>query len=129
MAENRQLAIVTGAASGIGRAMALGLLEAGIDVAAVDRESAWLGELEAAASASNIGGALRTIQADLADAASFDMIVSKALGQAGRIDILVNNAGIGQGSIRADQRRNPLRFGRSRLSNGAGLLRSMRPHR
>ena len=72
MAENRQLAIVTGAASGIGRAMALGLLEAGIDVAAVDREPAWLGELEAAASASNIGGALRTIQADLADPASFE---------------------------------------------------------
>ena len=110
MAENRQLAIVTGAASGIGRAMALGLLEAGIDVAAVDREPAWLGELEAAASGSNIAGALRTIQADLADPASFEMIVSKALSQSGRIDILVNNAGIGQGSIRADQRRNPLRF-------------------
>ena len=53
---------------------------------------------------------MRTIQADLADPASFEMIVSNALGQSGRIDILVNNAGIGQGSIRADQRRNPLRF-------------------
>ena len=37
MAAERQLAIVTGAASGIGRAMALGLLQGGIDVLAVDR--------------------------------------------------------------------------------------------
>ena len=39
MATQRNTAIVTGAASGIGRAMTLGLLGAGIDVAAVDREA------------------------------------------------------------------------------------------
>src|SRR5947209_7721608 len=50
MAGERQVAIVTGAASGIGRAMSLGLLEGGIDVAAVDREPAWLDELKTAAS-------------------------------------------------------------------------------
>jgi NAD(P)-dependent dehydrogenase (short-subunit alcohol dehydrogenase family) len=108
MATERQVAIVTGAASGIGRAMTLGLLEGGIDVAAIDREMAWLDELKAAAAGK--GGALQTIRADLADPASFDTIVSAVLGSSGRIDILVNNAGIGQGSIRADQRRNPLRF-------------------
>jgi NAD(P)-dependent dehydrogenase (short-subunit alcohol dehydrogenase family) len=108
MAAERQVAIVTGAASGIGRAMTLGLLEGGIDVAAIDKEMAWLDELRAAAAGK--GGALQTIRADLADPASFDTIVSAVLGSSGRIDILVNNAGIGQGSIRADQRRNPLRF-------------------
>src|SRR5439155_23717061 len=36
--------------------------------------------------------------------------VDAVLGRSARIDILVNNAGIGQGSIRADQRRNPIRF-------------------
>jgi NAD(P)-dependent dehydrogenase (short-subunit alcohol dehydrogenase family) len=110
MAGERQVAIVTGAASGIGRAMSLGLLEGGIDVAAVDREPAWLDELKAAASGRRFSGELQTIRTDLTDPTSFDTIVSAVLGEAGRIDILVNNAGIGQGSIRADQRRNPLRF-------------------
>ena len=108
-ASQRQAAIVTGAASGIGRAMTLGLVQGGIDVAAVDKEAAWLDELKAAAG--NLArGALHPIRADLSDPTAFEMIVSAALGAFGRIDILVNNAGIGQGSIRADQRRNPIRF-------------------
>jgi NAD(P)-dependent dehydrogenase (short-subunit alcohol dehydrogenase family) len=110
MAGERQVAIVTGAASGIGRAITLGLLEGGIDVAAVDKEAVWLDELRAEAGGKGFGGALQTIRADLTDPASFESIVSTMLGTAGHIDILVNNAGIGQGSIRADQRRNPLRF-------------------
>jgi NAD(P)-dependent dehydrogenase (short-subunit alcohol dehydrogenase family) len=110
MATERQVAIVTGAASGIGRAMTLGLLGAGIDVAAVDREAQWLEELKAAVGAGRNAGRLRTLQSDLSDPASFDRIVSTVFGATGRIDILVNNAGIGQGSIRADQRRNPIRF-------------------
>jgi NAD(P)-dependent dehydrogenase (short-subunit alcohol dehydrogenase family) len=110
MAAQRKVAIVTGAASGIGLAMTLGLLEGGIDVAAVDREAAWLDELKATAGGKGFAGGLQTIRADLADPASFEAIESTVLGVSGRIDILVNNAGIGQGSIRADQRRNPLRF-------------------
>jgi NAD(P)-dependent dehydrogenase (short-subunit alcohol dehydrogenase family) len=110
MAAERQVAIVTGAASGIGRAMTLGLLEGAIDVAAVDKETAWLDELKGAAGGKGYAGGLQTIRADLADPASFETIVSTVLDASGRIDILVNNAGIGQGSIRADQRRNPLRF-------------------
>ncbi|HEU0156059.1 MAG TPA: SDR family oxidoreductase [Stellaceae bacterium] len=110
MPTERKLAIVTGAASGIGRAMALGLLDGGIDVVAVDREAAWLDELKAAADEKPLPGGLRTIRADLANPASFESIVAAALAVRGRIDILVNNAGIGQGSIRADQRHNPIRF-------------------
>ena len=114
MTSQRNTAIVTGAASGIGRAMTLGLLGAGIDVAAVDREARWLDELKGAVAASqvtgNVTGQLQILPSDLSDPASFDRIVGAVLGAAGRIDILVNNAGIGQGSIRADQRHNPLRF-------------------
>jgi NAD(P)-dependent dehydrogenase (short-subunit alcohol dehydrogenase family) len=110
MATERNVAIVTGAASGIGRAMTLGLLGAGVDVAAVDREAAWMDELSAAAKTNRRAGALHTILADLEDPGSFDRTVSNVLGTFGRVDILVNNAGIGQGSIRADQRRNPIRF-------------------
>jgi NAD(P)-dependent dehydrogenase (short-subunit alcohol dehydrogenase family) len=110
MGSESRAAIVTGAASGIGRAMALGLLGAGIDVAAVDREPVLLSELEEEAADGELAGGLHTILADLADADSFDGIVATVLRSFGRVDILVNNAGIGQGSIRADQRRNPIRF-------------------
>ncbi len=110
MTTQRNTAIVTGAGSGIGRAMTLGLLGAGIDVVAVDREAPWLDELKGAVAASRLTGQLQTVQSDLSDPASFDRIAAAALDAAGRIDILVSNAGIGQGSIRADQRRNPLRF-------------------
>jgi len=110
MAEERRVAIVTGAASGIGRAMTLGLLSGGIDVAAVDKEPVWLDELKAAASGRSFSGALQTIRADLTDPASFETVVSTVLGASGRIDVLINNAGIGQASIRADRRRSPIRF-------------------
>ncbi|HQT78575.1 MAG TPA: SDR family oxidoreductase [Rhodopila sp.] len=101
MSTQRKTAIVTGAASGMGRAMALGLSEAGFDVVAVDRNAAGLGTLPAP---------IRPLGADLAQAASFDMIVSETLKAFGRIDVLVNNAGIGQADVRPDQRSKPIRF-------------------
>jgi NAD(P)-dependent dehydrogenase (short-subunit alcohol dehydrogenase family) len=110
MAAQRQTAIVTGAASGIGRAMTLGLLGAGIDVAAIDRNPAWLAELEAASAAAPGDATLQPVRADLAEPAAFDAILSTVLDRFGRIDILVNNAGIGQGSVRPDFRNDPLRF-------------------
>ena len=100
MAE-KKTAIVTGAASGMGRAMALALAEAGFAVAAVDRNATALGTLPAS---------ILPVAADLAMADSFDTIVSAVVSAFGRIDVLVNNAGIGQAAIRGDQRRNPLRF-------------------
>jgi NAD(P)-dependent dehydrogenase (short-subunit alcohol dehydrogenase family) len=108
MAGDKQIAIVTGAASGIGRAMTIGLLGAGVDVAAVDRNETALAAL--AATVHDKPATLQTIPADLARPEAFDAIVSAVLSRSGRIDILVNNAGIGQASIKADQRRNPLRF-------------------
>jgi NAD(P)-dependent dehydrogenase (short-subunit alcohol dehydrogenase family) len=110
MARERRTAIVTGAASGIGRAITLGLLDAGIDVAAVDREAVWLDELEAFAGEQQSAGTLHPIHADLADPTVFTAIAAVVFGRLGRIDVLINNAGIGQGAIRADQRRNPIRF-------------------
>lgn len=108
MAAQRKAAIVTGAASGLGRAMSLGLLGAGIDVAAVDRNAALLDSLQADAAAKP--GALQTITADLAQPDVFTRIAAEVLHRHGRIDVLVNNAGIGQAAIRADQRRQPIRF-------------------
>jgi NAD(P)-dependent dehydrogenase (short-subunit alcohol dehydrogenase family) len=108
MAADRKTAIVTGAASGIGRAMTLGLLDAGVDVAAVDRDEAGLAALGAIVQGK--AGTMLALPADLARGESFDAIVANVLSRFGKIDVLVNNAGIGQSSIKADQRRNPLRF-------------------
>ena len=94
MAGDKRTAIVTGAASGIGRAMTLGLLGADFDVAAVDRNEAALAAL--AATVQDRPGAMQAIPADLARPDAFDTIVSVMLSRSGRIDVLVNNAGIGQ---------------------------------
>lgn len=97
---NSRVAIVTGAASGIGRAMASGLMAAGYQVAAVDRDTEGLAGLRAA----------QTLTADLAEQGACSKVVEAVRAKFGRIDILVNNAGIGQPALRPDQRTNPLRF-------------------
>ncbi len=104
----RQTAIVTGAGSGIGRAMTLGLLREGLHVAGVDREAGWLDEL--AGAARGLAGRFTPVRADLAEPGACDAAVDTAARALGRIDVLVNNAGVGQASVRADQRRNPIRF-------------------
>ncbi len=78
-------ALVTGAASGIGRAVAEALAQRGCTVVVVDRTAN--GEEVAA----KIGG--RFIHADLAQRADCRRVVDEALAQVGQIDILVNNAG------------------------------------
>ncbi|MGE0225950.1 MAG: SDR family NAD(P)-dependent oxidoreductase [Acetobacteraceae bacterium] len=105
---DKQTAIVTGAASGIGRAMALGLVGAGFTVVAVDRNAAALGSLSGAAAGKS--GQVITLEADLSQPGAFDRIVAEALKPSGRIDVLVNNAGIGQAGVRPDARHNPIRL-------------------
>ena len=65
MAETQRVAIVTGAAGGIGRAMVRGLLAADIRVAGVDRDREPLGALAASAREEGKGSELLTIQTDL----------------------------------------------------------------
>jgi NAD(P)-dependent dehydrogenase (short-subunit alcohol dehydrogenase family) len=106
MATDQKVAIVTGAASGLGRAMALGLAGSGMHVVAVDRDAQALGQLKAPSG----GGSIVPLVADLAQPDVFERIPAAAVKEFGRIDVLVNNAGIGQSSVRADQRRNPIRL-------------------
>src|SRR5438445_11768556 len=95
MTETQRVAIVTGAAGGIGRAMTRGLLAAGIGVAGVDRDPEPLEALSAMAREQGKAAELLTIQTDLSrDSAAAE--ISRATRTAcGRIDLLANNAGIG----------------------------------
>jgi 2-deoxy-D-gluconate 3-dehydrogenase len=85
-----KVAIVTGAARGLGQAIALGLAEAGADVAAVDI----LETTETEKQIKKIGRIAIGINADLSKKECVDDIVKKTQDTFGRIDILFNNAGI-----------------------------------
>jgi NAD(P)-dependent dehydrogenase (short-subunit alcohol dehydrogenase family) len=110
MAENKRVAIVTGAAGGIGRAMTRGLLAAGIRVAGVDRDREPLEALAVNAGEQGKAYDFLTIQTDLTSDSATDQITRATRARFGHIDILVNNAGIGPGSIRPDSWQRPLKF-------------------
>jgi NAD(P)-dependent dehydrogenase (short-subunit alcohol dehydrogenase family) len=110
MTDTQRVAIVTGAAGGIGRAMIRGLLASGIRVAGVDRDSGPLEALAASAREQGKADDLLIIQTDLTSDAATEEITKATRGRFGRIDILVNNAGIGPGAIRPDSWQRPLKF-------------------
>jgi 2-dehydro-3-deoxy-D-gluconate 5-dehydrogenase len=83
-------AVVTGANTGLGQAIAVALAEAGADVACVGRSDC--GPTVAAIEAAGRRGL--AIQANLASLEPIDRIVAETERQLGRLDILVNNAGI-----------------------------------
>jgi len=89
---NNQVALVTGAAQGIGKASALALADAGahVVVADIDRQGA---EATADAIMSTQRKAL-AVQADVGELQQIDRMVRAALEQFGQIDILLNNAGV-----------------------------------
>jgi NAD(P)-dependent dehydrogenase (short-subunit alcohol dehydrogenase family) len=110
MSAEQRVALVTGAAGGIGRVLVGGLLGQGLKVAAVDRTAAGLAELMTEAEQRQQGANLLTIEADLAQDESIGEIVSTARARFGTIDILVNNAGVGQATIRTNNRERPIKF-------------------
>ncbi len=85
-----KVAIVTGANTGIGQAIAVALAQAGADIACVGRTPAD----ETAAHIRALGRRAHIISADLSTIEPVDAIVDETVDKLGRIDILVNNAGI-----------------------------------
>lgn len=85
-----KVAIVTGGSSGIGKAVALALVERGARVLVTGRDQGRLSDMAASSKE------LATEQADGSDPASASRVVAAALGRWGRLDFLVNNAGAGQ---------------------------------
>jgi 2-deoxy-D-gluconate 3-dehydrogenase len=94
-------ALVTGVSGGLGRAMAIGLAEAGADIVAVSYSdcSNTLREIEA------LGRKAKAIQADLSKEEILDDVAAQAIASFGQIDILVNNAGIIRRTPAADHAR------------------------
>jgi meso-butanediol dehydrogenase/(S,S)-butanediol dehydrogenase/diacetyl reductase len=87
-----KVAIVTGAARGIGRAIALRLADEGADVVTVDLDST--GAADVAAGVRSRGRRSLAVAADVTRSDEVDRLVQRAIETLGRIDILVNNAGI-----------------------------------
>lgn len=90
---DNQVALVTGASRGIGRATALELARAGAKVVLNYAGNAKAAQ-ETFDAIQALGGEAILAQADVADAAQVEELVKKAVDAFGRIDILVNNAGI-----------------------------------
>jgi NAD(P)-dependent dehydrogenase (short-subunit alcohol dehydrogenase family) len=88
-----QVALVTGASTGIGRHLAEGLARRGMTVAGLARGEDRL-RTEMDVIADSTGARTLAVAADVTDRDAVESAVGHVLGQAGRIDLLVNNAGL-----------------------------------
>ncbi len=86
-----KVVLITGGSSGIGRASAIRVAEAGGTVLLVARDAARLEEVRELVAAR--GGAVKCYACDLTDAAASAALVERVLAEHGRVDILINNAG------------------------------------
>ncbi len=93
MNDSRPAALVTGSATGIGRAEAIALAAAGYDVAVNFSRSADAAA-ETAAACARHGAATLVIGCDVADDSQVKSMVAEAAAAFGRLDVLCNNAGI-----------------------------------
>jgi len=92
-----RVAIVTGAAQGIGKAICESLAAAGADLALCDISGP--GVQGAAQEMSGQGGKTLALRADVASSSEVEGMIKEVLGAWGQVDILVNNAGIARDSL------------------------------
>jgi short-subunit dehydrogenase len=91
--DTRQRALITGASSGIGRATAIALAQAGQDLVLVSRSPEKLADL--AQELADTGVQVKTVALDLAALSQVKPALEVAIADIGPIDLLINNAGMG----------------------------------
>ena len=101
MTTARPIALVTGASQGIGRAVALGLLQDGFRVVLAARRAEPLEAL--AEEARQQGGEALAVPCDVTDAASVEALFARIRDTYGRLDLLFNNAGVGAPAVPIDE--------------------------
>ncbi|TAN39108.1 MAG: 3-oxoacyl-[acyl-carrier-protein] reductase [Verrucomicrobia bacterium] len=89
---NGKIALVTGAARGIGQAIAMKLAAEGADIALCDLQADWLAET--AGKVQTLGRRAQCYTADVSNGEQVQAVVAAVEKDFGKIDILVNNAGI-----------------------------------
>jgi len=92
LAVDHKVVIVTGAAGGIGRALAGGFAAAGASVIAVDRDEATVSGI--ASTLTDQGLDVTAEALDVTDRAGVERVLDAVLSSTGRLDVLVNNAGV-----------------------------------
>jgi 3-oxoacyl-[acyl-carrier protein] reductase len=85
-----KVAVITGASAGIGKAIALGLAEEGVDLAICARREGPLREAETALRAKGVNVYAATC--DVGDAGALDQFLENTKAHFGKVDILINNA-------------------------------------
>ncbi|MBI3247710.1 MAG: SDR family oxidoreductase [Deltaproteobacteria bacterium] len=92
-----KVALITGAGTGVGKAVALALLKDGYQVTLAGRRAAPLEQV--AADAGEAGKRALVVPADVSDPAAVNMLFARTKDAFGRLDVLFNNAGVGAPGI------------------------------
>ncbi|AYN12226.1 SDR family oxidoreductase [Pseudomonas putida] len=101
MTQNKKIALVTGAGSGIGRAVALALLEDGFSLVLAGRRAEPLQAVVAQALAA--GGEALAVPTDVRDEQSVAQLFATIEEVHGRLDVIFNNAGINAPAVPVDE--------------------------
>ncbi|HTO52923.1 MAG TPA: SDR family NAD(P)-dependent oxidoreductase [Myxococcota bacterium] len=96
-----RVAVVTGAASGIGRALALELAQRGCHLALVDVDEAGLGPVADRVRA--LGRKVSLHRVDVSERAQMERLPGAVIAEHGHVHVLVNNAGVSVSGVLADQ--------------------------
>lgn len=103
MGSGQRVAVVTGAASGIGKAVALAMAGAGTDLVLCDRDPAALAQLRSRVEAGGTGRAPLVLRADVSSSAAMDNLAARAFDRAGHVDAVVHCAGIGGAHVQVTE--------------------------